>query len=124
MLSYLPILVRASLLLDRVDFLFCTQAHVHGDAWRAEGVEQDDHQLHVGCVSRGPQDARGIPQARAGRPVKKCETESSGGGEKPEVTTPSEEKKNVFLAFIVVTPCGGGPSYPSTGTPQKKKKMK
>lgn len=41
------------------------QAHVHGDARRAEDQQQDHHLDYARRVPRRPQDPRGVPQPRA-----------------------------------------------------------
>jgi hypothetical protein len=43
----------------------CSQAHVHGDARRAEDQQQDGDVDDARRLPRRPQDARGVPQPRA-----------------------------------------------------------
>lgn len=87
---------------------------MYGDAGRAEGLEQDHHEHHAGSVQGGPQDARGVPQARSRRPIRlqpaaATTSPREGRSRRRRPTTP----EGVF-GFIVVMPLGpplqtGGP---------------
>lgn len=39
----------------------CSQAHVHGDAWRPEDEQPHSDEHHAGSLPGGPQDPGGVP---------------------------------------------------------------